>query len=381
MHINLYILYLVICVGQDPAPGPVAIKNVRILTVAGAEIASGTIVLKDGKIEALGADVAAPAGARVIDGAGRVVMPGLVHPYTRIGGSRGGTGNAPNHLALEELIPSLDGYRPVIRAGFTTLALYPAGGPLSGQAVAFKPRGVARDQMSFLSPAYLRIDVDANTQSKEQLRLALDGAKRWKDRRGGGEAKPDDRTAPLVQFLKGELRALVDIQSPGEYLHFRQVLKPFEDSALKFAIVGSSDLWRAAEALGARKETVLLRPDPWRPDPRDPVVPDTRIRVNPASELAAAGCTVGLMPSDDFAGLEAHLFRAAQIVKAGLSRDLALRAITIVPAEAAGVGKRVGSLEKGKDADLLLLDGDPFCGTARILMVFIDGRVELEVTP
>ena len=374
MHFSLYILYLVALLGQDPAPGPVAIKNVRLLTASGPEIASGTIVLKDGKIEALGADVAVPAGARAIDGAGKVVMPGFVHPYTRIGGSPSGSGSAPNHLAIEELTPSLDGYRPVIRAGFTTLALYPSGGPLSGQAVAFKPRGVARDQMSLLSPAYLRIDIDANTQAKEQLRLALDGAKRWKDRRGGGDAKPDDRTAPLVQFLKGELRGLVEIQTPAEYLHFRQVLKPFEDPALKFAIVGGFDLWRGAEALGARKELVLLRPDLS-------YAPDTMIRASPVAEMIAAGCTVGFTPGDSFALLHNHLFRVSLLVKAGLDRAVALRAMTIVPAEAAGVVKRVGSLEKGKDADLLLLDGDPFCGTARILMVFIDGRVEFEVTP
>src|SRR5258705_4678092 len=214
MHFGLYILYLVAFVGQDPAPGPVAIKNVRLLTASGAEIASGTIVLKEGKVEALGADVAVPAGARVIDGAGKVVMPGFVHPYTRIGASTSGSGSAPNHLAIEELTPSLDGYRPVIRAGFTTLALYPSGGPLSGQAVAFKPRGVARDQMSLLSPAYLRIDIDAKTQATKQLRLALDAAKRWKDRRGAGDAKPDDRTAPLVQFLKGELRGLLESRTP-----------------------------------------------------------------------------------------------------------------------------------------------------------------------
>src|SRR5258706_5643700 len=215
MQFSLYILYLVAFLGQDPAPGPVAIKNVHILTASGPEIASGTILLKDGKIEALGADVAVPAGARVIDGAGKVVMPGFVHPYTRIGGSPSGSGSAPNHLAIEELTPSLDGYRPVIRAGFTTLALYPSGGPLSGQAVAFKPHGVARDQMSFLSPAYLRLDLEANTRVKEQIRLALEGAKRWKDRRGGGDAKPDDRSLPLVQFLKGELRAVIEILTPA----------------------------------------------------------------------------------------------------------------------------------------------------------------------
>jgi hypothetical protein len=358
----------------EPVPKPVAIKGARILTAAGAEIPVGTVILKDGKIEAVGADVAVPAGAEVVDGTGKFLMPGLVHPATRYGGSPSAAGGAPDNIALEELTPSLEGYRPVIRSGFTTLALQPSGGPIAGQAVAFKPRGVARDQMSILSPAYLKLDLEANTRVKEQIRLALEGAKRWKDRRGGGDSKPDDRSLPLVQFLKGDLRALVEIRTPGDYLHFRQILKPFEDPALKFAILGTPDLWRGAEALGAKKETVLLRPDLA-------FAPDSRIRINPAQELAAAGCTVGFLPWDNQASLDSHLFRAAQLVKAGFPRELGLRALTIVPAEAAGVGKRVGSIEKGKDADLLLLDGDPFSGTARILKVFIDGKVEYEVSP
>src|SRR5688572_16674518 len=276
MNLLLVALLLQAPASPDTAK-PVAIKGVKILTVSGAEIESGTVIFKDGKIDALGADVAIPAGIQVVDGKGLVLMPGLVHAATRIGASASGTGNAPDHLAIDELAPSIDGYRPVVRAGFTTLALYPAGGPIAGQAVAYKPRGVSREAMSIQSPAYLRLEMESSTRVKEQIRLALEGAKRAKDRKG--ESKPDDRTLPLVQFLKGELRAMIEIRSPADYLHFRQVLKPFEDPALKFAIVGSSDLWRGAEALGARKETVILRPDLT-------LAPDTRIRVNPAAELS-----------------------------------------------------------------------------------------------
>jgi hypothetical protein len=375
MHIILYLILYLQAPVPDPAAAPVAIRNARVLTAAGPEIPAGTILIRNGKIEAIGADVAVPEGATVIDGKGLVAIPGLVHPYTRIGATASGTGSAPNHLALEELNPSIDGYRPVVRAGFTTLALFPNGGFIAGQAVAFKPRGVSRDQMSLLSPAYLRLDMEASTAAKDQLRQALEGAKRWKERRGGpADAKPDDRTAPVFQVLKGELRAVIEIATPAEYLHWRQILKPFEDPALKIAIVGGFDLWRGAEALGSRKETVLVRPDPS-------FVPDTRIRISPATELAAAGCTVGFLPPDAFGQLEGYLFRVSQLVKLGFPAEAALKAMTIIPAEAAGVGKRVGSLEKGKDADILLLDGEPFSGTARILKVLIDGKIEHEAAP
>jgi len=120
MNLTLLCWTLLALQAPESAEKPVAIKGVRILTASGDEIPVGTVVIKDGKIEAVGAEAAVPAGAQVIDGSGRVLMPGLIHPATRIGSSLSGSGNAPDHVAIEELAPSLDAYRPIVRAGFTT---------------------------------------------------------------------------------------------------------------------------------------------------------------------------------------------------------------------------------------------------------------------
>ncbi|MBI4565785.1 MAG: amidohydrolase family protein [Planctomycetes bacterium] len=368
---------------EDSTPGEpaVAITGARILTVTKGEIVKGTILLRGGKIEAVGADVQIPDHAIVVRAADWVALPGFVHPYTRIGGSASGSGSKPAHVAKDELNPARDDYRAVVRSGFTTLALYPNGGPLSGQSIAYKPRGVTREQMMLHSPAYLRMNMEASTAVKQQLQSAFEAARRAieaskKPPAPAPPGKPAEPAAPdpIAQFLKGELRGVIELTQPAEYLHFRQVMQEFDDPAQKLFLALTPEFYRAKDVMGARKERLLMRPEPA-------AEPYTRAPVNAAAELAEAGCEVGFLPGDNPSELPAFLFRVARLVKLGLARETALKAMTIVPAQAAGVGDRVGSLEPGKDADIVLLDADPWTGTARIMKVFIDGKIEFELKP
>lgn len=358
-----------------PADAWWAVRNARILTVTDGEIGKGVVVIKNGKIEAVGVAPPIPDGATIVEGEGLVVMPGLVHGHTRVGGSAGG-GGAAHHLAADEFNPATEGFRTLLRSGFTTVVLAPAGGPISGQACAYKPRGVTADQMIFERSCFLRLDMEASTQVKEQIKKAFEGVAKPKapGPPGAPPAKPDEKTEPLSKLLKGEIRGLVQIASPAEYAHFLQVWKPFEAPAQRIAVLGTADLYRGAELLAARKPKILMRPDVA-------YLPFTRDRVNGAAELEAAGCPVAFYPVDWGGEVEEYLFRVASLVKLGFPRDAALKAITIRPAEIAGIDGRVGSLKPGKDGDLLLLDGDPFSGTARILKVVVDGRVEFEAKP
>jgi imidazolonepropionase-like amidohydrolase len=131
---------------------------------------------------------------------------------------------------------------------------------------------------------------------------------------------------------------------------------------------GSPELYKAAAELGTRKARVILRP-------MVALAPFTRERINTAAELVRAGAQVALTPpSDAPEGLQATLFKVAELVKYGLPREAALRAVTIVPAEIAGLEKRVGSLEAGKDADLLLFTGDPLSTESRLHEIYINGK-------
>jgi len=350
----------------------VAYTNLRIIPVTKGEIESGTIVIKRGKIDAVGADVKPPAGARVVDGKGRVAFPGLVNPYSRLGlpdGPSGAPGATPQHLAYDELNPSLDVYGQAARAGVTTIVLMPSGAGIAGQGAALKPAGWTRDDLVLEKSVVLRIVLQPGTASKEALRQALDGARKAIDaEKKTPSAKPDDRTATLVRFLKGDLPALVEVPTASEFLHFWQVMEPYADLKPRIVFVSNPDAYKAASELGSRKARVILRPTVA-------LAPFTRERINVAAELAKAGAEVALAPpSDAPEGLQAWLFRVAELVKYGLPRDAALRAVTIVPAQMAGLDQRVGSIEAGKDADLLFFSGDPLSSQARLREVVINGK-------
>jgi imidazolonepropionase-like amidohydrolase len=368
---------------QDaPAEDVLAIVNVRIITVTKGDVASGTIVIKGGQIAEIGESVRAPTGATVLDGKGLVAFPGLVHPYTRIGSRRGsgfgdGAGASnPHVLAYDDFTPASDVLTQLPRSGFTTIAIYPSAGTVSGQAVALKPFGASRDEMVVARSAYLRLDMDASTAAKDQLRRDYEAGKKafeaQKKTPPPPDKKPDERLDPWIRHLKGEMSAIVDISSAAEFAHFRQVVKAYDDLKAPTAYVLPAEAYKAADKIGELKPRVIVSPDLT-------FLPFTRTRVNVAAELSQAGAEVALAPTNDsLAAFDGFLFRVTEMVKYGLDRGAALRAVTIVPAQILGLDKRVGSLEAGKDADIILFDGDPLSATARIQRVLINGKIAWE---
>ena len=398
--IRLLCLALVLA-PPDSGSDTIAITNVRIIRVSKPEIASGTILIKDGKIAAVGTDVKVPEGARVVDGKGRVALPGMVHPSSRIGAGRSvarGSGVTPQVVAVDELNPALDVYAPLVRCGFTAYGFAPAGGPIAGQGAVVKPVEGSKARKILERTAFLKINMRANTSTKDALRKALDGAKKAieaekkaaaakkkpaaekKPAPGATPAKPapapsrpttrkpDEKTRILMGFLKGEIPAIVTVSSASDLLHYWQVMEGFSGFKPKVAFEAPSDVYKAAALLGKRKARVVLRPGLT-------YVPMTRDRVNPAAEVARAGAVVAFAPNNDgSAALEGYRFRIAELVKYGLGRDVAIRAVTLTPAEILGVAERVGSIEAGKDADLVLFDGDPFDPSSRIRTVLVNGE-------
>jgi imidazolonepropionase-like amidohydrolase len=376
-----------ICVQEEAF----AIVHVRILTVTKGDIDSGTILVRGEKIVEVGKDVKVPDGTRIIEGKGLIAFPGMVNAASRIGASdsfgSGGGAATPQNAAFDEINPASDIFTLALRTGITTYGVHPAGGTIAGQGALLKPVGLQKETMVLDKSAFLRISFQAGTQSKETLRQALDAAKKQIEAEKknpkpssapqtsgnagapeGRPAKPEEKAPPVVRFLRGEIPALVGVAGPAEILHFWQVMDGFAEFRARVAFMTSPESYKAAEELGKRKALVLLRPDLT-------FAPFTRDRINPASEMLRAGAVVGFSPGADAGeAAESYLFRVSEMVKYGLSRDAALRAMTIVPAEMLGLEKRVGSIEAGKDADLLLFDADPLSAGARLKRAFINGK-------
>jgi hypothetical protein len=349
-----------------------AFVGARIEPVSAEPITSGTVLIKGGKITAVGADVQVPAEAQRLDATGKVIMPGLVVPWTRLGLSswpRGKPAASPEVRVADELYPFQDSYRFALQAGCTTLCLVPGGEGISGQAAVCRPLAERGEDMLLSWWGPLVIDFSATTAGKKAIGEALEGAKKLlKD----GKVPPglSERDDALCRALTGERRTLVRCGGPGELLHALPFFKGYGE--MKITYVGPAHLYRVAEELAKAKASVLV-------PAAMTYAPETTNRVNAARELWEAKVNVACYPeADSVSAFRQVLLQLAHLLRAGLPRDVALKAVTLAAAESIGFEYRLGSLEQGKDANLLVLSGDPFSPTTRVERVVLEGRTVYE---
>jgi imidazolonepropionase-like amidohydrolase len=436
----LSILVLLPCAARAEL---VAYRVARAETVAHGTVEHAVLLVGDGKLVALGEDLPVERGIRVVDLPAWTVMPGLVLLDSRLGmDGQAGSGTHPEVLASDELFPQADEYERVRALGVTTIGLSPAGGGIPGRGVAVKPRGATPEEMILRDPAYLKVELQASKSSKnafkdgfekadKHLKKVAEAREKWekeqekkkskgkksdekKPEEKKAEEKKDEKSAPAQEEEKKEepepsdvftppaaemevqvfldlraktLPALIQISGAAEFLHFVDALGTEEiDWTLRNRLGGTSDLhyvydketWGLdVDGIGDREARIVL-------EARTSLQPGTMRERNVAAELVAAGAKVALVPTDESltSGLADWRSDVGRLVAKGLPREAALRAITLEPALFLGVAERVGSLEEGKDADLVFLDGDPLEATTRVRAVLIDGRlVHGEVAP
>ena len=414
---------------QKPAGSDlVAIRVGRAETVSKGRIDNAVVLVEGGKIVAIGQDLPVARGIRVIDRPQWVVMPGLVNPYSRIGlESRGGSGFDPQISPKPEIYPLEPAYGDLLKAGVTTLGLYPAGTGVPGQALAVRPKGDTADEMVVSPSSYVLIFFRSEARSKKMIKDAfakvdeyLDKEKKAKEKwdkdqekAKGSEKKeekkeegkpdeakpetkpdakpeakqdakpeekkdskvyvpptPDEKVAPFLALRRKEARSLVAISSAGDYMHWLDAIGK-EDFPwdLRIPVVRELDIYEVKKQIGEKGVRVVM-------EPQLSLHPSTmRQRCLPL-ELVKAGAKLVLIPREDnLARHESLLMDVGEMVAVGLDREVALRAVTLEPAALLGLDARVGSLEVGKDANLVFFDGDPFERTTRLKAVMLEGRI------
>jgi hypothetical protein len=347
----------------------IAIKADRVDTVTSGVIENGIIVIADGKIKAIGNDVEIPETAEVIDVPDKTIFPGLVNPSSRIGLSRPATGgpvSSPHYRAVDELYPHQDEYKRILGAGFTTVGLLPGGRGrsasmgITGQGAIVRPIGRNPEKMIVAESGFVMIHFQANDKVKNVIKSALDSAK-------SKMSSADPKVRPLVNALQGKVPTFVACNSPGEMLHLIKLLEPYKK--MKPVLIAGSEMYRITKELVKRKIPVIL---PAQLDFES----NTRNRINVPRMLDEAEVKIALRPEfDNVGGHEDFLRKIAELVKSGLDREIAKKAITIHPAEMLAIDYRLGSLEVGKDANLLILSGDPLDVGTKINMVMIEGKI------
>jgi len=395
-----------------------AITNGKVLTITQGTFDPGTVLIDNGKIAAVGPDVTIPPGAEVYDATGKVVMPGLIdaHCHTAVFADGVGWEHAdgnemtdpitPHMRALDAVHPEDLAFKDLIAAGVTTVLTGPGSGNLiGGQGICLKtvPKPTV-DEMILLEPAGMKMALGENPKrvygdqkkmpstrmgNAAVLRAALIDAQNYmaKWRRydeelsahhakvdaGDKEAeppKPPDRDLKLEalgKVLRRELKARVHAHRADDML---TAIRIAEEFGLDLTLEHATEGYKIAPILAAKGIPVTAGPILFS---RAKVELREMTPKNPGL-MAQAGVKVSIQ-TDEMSAVQYLAINAALAVREGMAEEAALRAITINPAEIIGVADRVGSLEPGKDADVVVFSGHPFDYRTVAELVIVDGQV------
>lgn len=421
IRLGLLVAFALLCVNanaQRSAIDTYAITNARIVTVSGPVIERGTVVVRNGLIAAAGANVNAPPDARVIDGTGLTVYPGLIDSYTDLalpeaapspspgGPPRAAPAPGPNSTQPPGLQPEVmveDVIRPggnEIEAsrniGITTALTSPRTGIWMGQSALINLAGETPQQMIVRSPVAMHVGFTPLRTGGypgsllgvfAALRQMMLDTQRYREamqiyeRAPRGVRRPDtDRSlAALVPVLEGRMPVVMLANSERE---ISRALDLAEEFKLRLIIAGGREADRVADRLAKQKVPVLLSLNlPKRTTAAIPEADPEPLRVlrerveaqQTAGKLAKAGVRFAFQ-SGSLTNMSDLLANAGKTIENGLSATDALRAFTIWPAEILGVQNQLGSIEAGKIANLTVVRGDLFDRNGRVTHVFIDGR-------
>jgi imidazolonepropionase-like amidohydrolase len=396
--------------GVMPPRGVFAIRNARIVTVSGPDIENGTVVIRDGKIEAVGANVSVPAGAQTFDGSGLSVYPGMIDAGTNMGlvevpqGANGTVDLAevgdlnPNAKAIIAVNPHSAHIGVTRVEGITNTLTAPTGGLISGQAALINLLGTAPKEMAVVPqaalvinypriggggggfgppqpPANLSETLTANERQLEEIRKMLRDAEaygRAQDAYAKDKSLPrPDRNVvlePLVPYVRGEQPVIFRADREAE---IRGALRFAEEMKLKAIILGGDDAWKVASLLKEKNVPVILTGLFSLPGREDD--PYDVLYESPA-KLQQAGVRFCISTGDSGPEVRNLAQYAGMAAAFGLSKADAVKSVTLYPAQIMNVADRLGSIETGKMANLVVTDGDLLEIRSKIKYLFIDGR-------
>ena len=396
--------------GVIPPRGTFAIRNARIVTVSGADIENGTVVIRDGKIEAVGANVTVPSGAQTIDGTGLSVYPGMIDAGTNMGlvevpqGANGTVDTSevgdlnPNAKAITAVNPHSAHIAVTRVEGITSTLSAPTGGLISGQAALINLLGTAQKEMAvvpnaalvinypriggggggfggFQQPANLSETLTANERRVEEIRKMLRDAEAYGRAQDAYERdkslpRPDRNVVlePLVPYARGEQPVMFRADREAE---IRGALKFAEEMKLKPIILGGNDAWKVATLLKEKNIPVILTGIFSLPSREDDAYD---VLYEQPAKLQQAGVRYAISTGDAGAEVRNLAQYAGMAAAYGLSKSDAVKSVTLYPAQIMNVADRLGSIEAGKMANLVVTDGDLLEIRTRIRYLFIDGR-------
>lgn len=385
-----------------------AIANGHLLTITGQNFGKGTIVFENGKITALGsaADVKVPKGATIIDAAGKYVTPGFIDAHTHVGIGEEGIGwegadyndmtdpITPHLRAIDAINPEDMGFRDALSGGVTSVMVNPgSANVIGGQTVAMKTFGRTVDEMVLREPAGLKAALGENpkrvyrdqkkmpttrmgsaallreTFVRAQNYLAkLETQEKQRSEEGAKPFERDLRLEAVAKVLRHEMPLRLHAHRADDIL---TALRIQEEFGFDLTIEHCTEGHKIADILAARKIPAMVGPI---------ITSRTKVElrdrsIETAATLVKAGVKIAIITDHSVVPIQHFIIQVILAVRGGLDPEEALKAITINPAEIMGVTDRIGSLEVGKDADIIILSRHPLDAMARVERVFVSGEL------
>ena len=377
----------------------IAIVGGKVYPVSAPPIENGTVLIRDGRIVAVGASVTVPAGAQRIDATGKIVTPGFVNGSSRVGLEEIGSVPATREMIAKGRDRVAAAFRPweglnprsvlieqTRDAGITAIVAMPTGGLISGQAGVLRlASGGVSDMLlrgpvgmvANLGPAYGQ-NFTPRAETLNRLREILEDTRVYRTRRADYERAQTRQLVlskidmdALVPVLEGRVPLIVDVDRASDIETAMRIAREYN---IRLIVMGGAEAWMLADRLAAARIPVLTGAMNNIPTQ----FATLGQRQENAGLLAKAGVAVTLIGNAEGGSTDAFTARnvryeAGNAVAYGMEYNAALRAITLTPAEIFGVADQVGSLATGKRADVVIWSGDPFEFSSHAEHVFVNG--------
>ena len=372
-------------------------RGAEILPVTGDPIPDGVLIIRDGKIEAVGSagSVNLPRGATVIDVKGKVIMPGLVDPHSHIGEGDGGDRSAAMHpdvRIMDTIDPRSDSFKKTLAGGITSVNVMPGSGHLmSGQTVYLKlrPANTIEEMLIFVDEEngiYGGLKMANGTNSLRQppfpgtraksaamVRSLYVKAREYQKKTLEAEGDPDKMPSrdlqmeTLVEVLEGKRIVHNHTHRHDDILTAIRLSKEF---GYRLVLHHVSEGWKVADEIaeaGVPASIIVLDSPGGKLEAVD-------LAYKTGAVMEEAGVDFGYHTDDGITDSRLFLRSAAFGMREGMSREKALESMTIANARMMDIAGRTGSLEAGKDADFIILSGDPFSVYTRVEQTWIEGK-------